>query len=115
MIEVHPHAGQAAEAAEFAGSRGLFWQMHDLLFANQQKLSLPLLIALAASLKLPANDLRDSLASDTFVPKIEADFIGGVRSGVNGTPTFFVDGVRHDYGAAGLLDVVKHAIRTKAA
>jgi protein-disulfide isomerase len=113
LIEVHPVAGPAAEAAEFAGSRGLFWQMHQSIFANQQRLSVPLLITLAANLKLSPIALRDALAAGTFAPKVRGDFIGGVRSGVNGTPTFFVNGVRHDspYGAATLpsaIDQVPH-------
>jgi len=70
LIEVHPVAGPAAEAAEFAGSRGLFWQMHESIFANQQRLSVPLLITLAANLKLSPIALRDALAAGTFAPKV---------------------------------------------
>ena len=101
---MHPFAEPAAEAAEFAGSQGMFWPMHDAIYANQHHLSVPLLIAFAASLKLPAIALRDALADGRFAPKVEADFTGGVRSGVNGTPTFFINGVRFDspLGAAAL-------------
>ena len=66
LVEVHPVAGPAAEAAEFAGSRGLFWQMHQSIFANQPRLSVPLLVSLAAQLKLSPVDLRDALAAGTF-------------------------------------------------
>ena len=71
---------------------------------NQQRLNVPLLIALAASLKLSTVGLRDALAEHRFLPRIQADFAGGVRSGVNGTPTFFINGMRFDHpaGAAGL-------------
>jgi protein-disulfide isomerase len=116
LVEMHPMAGAAAEAAEFAGSHGRFWQMHELLFANQQRLSVPLIIALAAQLKLSARALRDALASATYTGKIREDFIGGVRSGVNGTPTFFLNGVRHDspYGAADLSSAIDQALLATA-
>jgi protein-disulfide isomerase len=117
LIEIHPVAGPAAEAAEFAGSRGKFWKMHQAIFANQQRLSVPLLIALAAQLDLSPIELRDALASGAFVAKVRGDFMGGVRSGVNGTPTFFVNGVRHDspYGAADLSSEINRAILAAAA
>ncbi|MBB6222316.1 protein-disulfide isomerase [Rhizobium leguminosarum] len=117
LVEVHPHAAAAAEAAEFAGAQGLFWQMHQAIFAHQQQLNVPLLISLAANLKLSPIDLRDALASDRFEAKVQGDFIGGVRSGVNGTPTFFVNGMRHDspYGVATLSSAIDQAILGAAA
>ena len=117
LVEIHPHARPAAEAAEFAGSQGLFWPMHEAIFANQHRLSVPLLIAAASNLKLSAIALRDALAAERFTAKVEADFMGGVRSGVNGTPTFFVNGWRHDspYGAASLPAVIDQAIAAAAA
>jgi protein-disulfide isomerase len=116
MIEVHPLAGPAAETAEFAGGQGLFWPMHEAIFANQHHLSVPLLIALSSSLKLSAVDLRDALASSVYAGKVRADFIGGVRSGVNGTPTFFINGVRHDspFGVASLAAAIDQAILAAA-
>ncbi|WP_020188287.1 DsbA family protein [Methylopila sp. 73B] len=96
LVEVHPHSGPAAETAEFAGGNGLFWSMHDALFANQRRLSVPLMIALASSLNLSTVALRDALASGLYAGKVRADFAGGVRSGVNGTPTFFINGARYD-------------------
>lgn len=116
LVEVHPFAEPAAEAAEFAASRGVFWQMHEALFANQQQMSISLLITLAAALKLPPVALRDSLAAHTFAGKIQTDFIGGVRSGVNGTPTFFVNGVRHGspYGVATLSAAIDQALSVAA-
>ncbi|EPE96673.1 hypothetical protein RGCCGE502_18605 [Rhizobium grahamii CCGE 502] len=101
---MHPLASTAAEVSEYAGSRGLFWQINRSIFANQHRLSVSLLIALASELKLSPIALRDALASGTFVEKVREDFIGVVRGGVNGTPTFFVNGVRHDgpYGALSL-------------
>ena len=96
LTRMHPHAERAAEAAEFAGARGKFWEMHDLLFENQQRLGDPLFSELAEKLELPAAELRKALDEEAFQSRVRDDFTGGVRSGVNGTPTFFVNGQRHD-------------------
>jgi protein-disulfide isomerase len=96
MSQVHPHAEGAAESAEFAGAHGRFWEMHDGIFENQDRLGLPLLFALAGALGLSELELRAALVSGTYAPKVKSDFLGGVRSGVNGTPSFFINGVRHD-------------------
>ncbi|MGQ2904798.1 MAG: DsbA family protein [Neoaquamicrobium sediminum] len=98
LIEVHPLAAPAAEAAEYAADYGRFWQMHDAIFANQHRLSTQLLFAIAGTLQLSQMGLRDSIARSLHADKIRADFIGGVRGGVNGTPTFFVNGLRHHGG-----------------
>ena len=98
LTEVHPMAGLAAETAEFAGGHGRFWNMHDALFANQPSLSADLLLTLVSELELSPEAWREALASGVHAPKVQADFMGGVRSGVNGTPTFFINGVRHDGG-----------------
>ncbi|PTM93357.1 DsbA family protein [Mycoplana dimorpha] len=98
MEEVHPLALTAAEAAEYAGDNGVFWEMHDAIYANQPRLGVPLLFAIAGTLKLSQIGLRDSLASFLHAERVRSDFLGGVRSGVNGTPTFFINGVRHDGG-----------------
>lgn len=96
LAEIHPHAESAAEASEFAGANERFWEMHDGIFENQQRLSSKLLSELAASIGLSAEDLRESLASHEYAPKLREDFLGGVRSGVNGTPAFFINGIRQD-------------------
>jgi protein-disulfide isomerase len=96
LTEIHPNAEAAAEAAEFAAARGRFWEMHDGIFENQQNLGVDLLLELAKSLKLPAADLQSALSTQEFAPRVREDFLGGVRSGVNGTPTFFINGQRHD-------------------
>jgi len=92
---VHPWAEPAAEAAEYAATQGLFWEMHDSLYANQDELGLPLILALGRALGVSDLGLRDALAQRTFASKINDDFIGGVRSGVNGTPSFFINGEKH--------------------
>jgi protein-disulfide isomerase len=96
LKEVHPHAEAAAEAAEYAGAHGRFWEMHDGIYENQDRLGLPLLFALAETLRLSEAALHQALVTGQFEPKVRADFLGGVRSGVNGTPTFFINDRRHD-------------------
>ena len=96
LTQVHPNAEAAAQSAEFCGAHGQFWEMHDALYANQAALSLPLLFALVRELGLSDEGLRESLASGTYAPKIRSDFLSGVRSGVNGTPCFFINGRRHN-------------------
>jgi protein-disulfide isomerase len=96
LAQVHPNAQAAAETAEFAAAQGRFWEMHDALYENQAQMGLPLFVALAEALGLSGNELADALADGRYRPKVREDFMGGVRSGVNGTPTFFVNGRRHD-------------------
>lgn len=96
LSEVHPFADVAAQAAEFAGENDAFWEMHDALFVNQPQLSLPAIFAIAGALHLSQSGLREALETGACADKVRDDFIGGVRSGVNGTPCFFVNGVRHD-------------------
>lgn len=96
LTEIHPNAQSAAETAEFAGANGRFWEMHDALYENQDRLGLPLYVKWAVELGLAEDELRRSLAKHEFLTKVRADFMGGVRSGVNGTPTFFINQIRHD-------------------
>ena len=95
LTEAHPFAEAAAEAAEYAGAHGRFWEMHDGLYANQDQLGLTLILALGRALGLSDLGLRDTLAQRRYAAKIQADFLGGVRSGVNGTPSFFINGEKH--------------------
>ena len=95
LRQVHPNAEATAETAEYAGIHDLFWEMHDGLYENQERLGLPLFLALAGTLGLSEAGLREALANGTFSSKVQTDFDGGVRSGVNGTPTFCLDGERH--------------------
>jgi protein-disulfide isomerase len=96
LRQIHRMAEFAAETAEFAAAHGRFWQMHDLLFENQEDLEDELLFRLTTKIGLSADQLRRSLASETYRDRIDLDFRGGIRSGVNGTPTFFINGARHD-------------------
>lgn len=105
LTEAHPHAEVAAETAEFAGAHKHYWEMHDLLYENQQSFSAPFFIELAASLNLPVAELKEALRDGTYQGKVRHDFMGGVRSGVNGTPTFYINGARYD-GAFEFEDMV---------
>jgi protein-disulfide isomerase len=113
LTRVHPHAQQAAEAAEAAGSQGKFWEMHNVLFANQQALDADALVQYAAALGLDLHRFASELVSHSHAPRVREDFMSGVRSGVNGTPTFFINGVRHDssYDFDTLLDAMEGAMR----
>jgi protein-disulfide isomerase len=91
LREVHPHAEAAAETAEFAGEHRKFWEMHDLIFENQSTLNERRLEELAQRLGLDVTALQDSLRSGAFAERVARDFSGGVR-----TPTFFINGARHD-------------------
>ncbi len=92
----HPHAQHAAEMAEAAGERGKFWEMHDLLYGNQDALEDEDLLGYAESLGIDPAWAASALQSGTFAERVRASFLSGVRSGVNGTPTFFINGVRHE-------------------
>jgi len=96
LAEMHPHALRAAEAAEAAGAQDKFWEMHGLLYQNQQALDDPDLLRYAAALSLDVPRFVSELADRTWEARVREDFMTGVRSGVNGTPTFFVNGIRHD-------------------
>lgn len=96
LTEVHPHAQQAAEAAEAAGVQDRFWEMHDALFENQDALDLEDLISYADELGLDVKRFRAELVRGVHAPRVQEDIVSGVQSGVNGTPTFFINGRRHD-------------------
>jgi protein-disulfide isomerase len=104
LSEMHEHAEHAAETAEFAAANERFWEMHDLLYENQEDLEDGSLLELAKQLHLSGDKLRETLEEGTYTARIKADFSGGVRSGVSGTPTFFINGQRHD-GSFGFDDL----------
>lgn len=96
LSQIHPHAERAALAAESAGRQGLFWEMHDVLFENQEALEDDDLLGYAAALGLDMPAFAASMDDVELRKRIREDFMSGVRSGVNGTPTFFINGVRHE-------------------
>jgi protein-disulfide isomerase len=94
--EMHPHAVVAAEAAEAAGLQDEFWRMHDHIFEHQNALEPEDLIGYAKRLGLDAARFATDLELDAIEERVRSDFASGVRSGVNGTPTFFINGRRFE-------------------
>ncbi|HEV7704203.1 MAG TPA: thioredoxin domain-containing protein [Gemmatimonadaceae bacterium] len=98
LKEAHPHALHAAIAAEAAGLKGesAFWKMHDALYEHQRALDDAHLVEYAKAVGVSAEEIAASFAGGPAADRVRADFRSGIRSGVNGTPTFFVNGVRYD-------------------
>jgi protein-disulfide isomerase len=107
----HPHAEQAAEAAEAAADQGRFWEMHDHLYEHQRRLQDDHLRSYAQALELDLDLFDKELTEHVHADRVHEDFMSGVRSGVNGTPTFFINGLRHDdsYELQTLLDALRRA------
>jgi len=109
LSEVHPHAELAAEAAEAAASQGKFWQMHDALFEQEPPLSSAAIAALARRLELDMPRFHDDLTTHKFRERVKRDFLGAIKSGVAGTPAFFIDGEL--YGGAADADALIAALQ----
>jgi protein-disulfide isomerase len=93
---IHPHASVAAQAAEAAAAQGKFWEMHDLLYEHQHDLAEADMVQYALKIGLEVYRFEADLAGETFAPRVREDFRSGVRSGVNGTPTFFINEIRYN-------------------
>jgi protein-disulfide isomerase len=98
ITNVHQYAELASEVSEAAGARDKFSPMHDWLFQHQDQINPAGLGAGVQSLGLPFDAIDREVSEHVWVDRVRRDFVGGVRSGVNGTPTFFVNGMRHDLG-----------------
>jgi protein-disulfide isomerase len=96
LLEMHPYAQHAAEAAEAAGAQGKFWEMHDAILQQQSELGTDLLHQLAVKINLNVTQFSDDVESRRYRPRVKRDFMGGMRSGVAGTPTFFINGKRYE-------------------
>ncbi len=96
LTTIHAYAQYAAEAAEAASAQGRFWEIHDYLFKYQQALGNGSLLQYAAQLGLDVDRFEREVAEHVYADRVREDFTSGVSSGVNGTPTFFINGVRHD-------------------
>jgi protein-disulfide isomerase len=96
LAEPHPYATHAAEAAEAAGAQGRFWQMHDYLFAHQSALEDSDLIEAAAAVGCDVERFVREMAENRHEARVREDFHSRIRSGVNGTPSLFINGVRYD-------------------
>lgn len=110
LAEIHPNALLAAEAAEAAGVQGKFWEMHRLLFARQAQLGPRDLLRHAAELELDADLFGAHLVGRVHATRVRADWLNGQRSGVRGTPTFFVNGRRVEGAGDALLEAVRAAV-----
>ena len=111
LQESHPHAEHAAEAAEAAGAQGKFWEMHDALYENQAALEPENLIEYGSGLGLDIDRFTRELNEHIYAPRVREDFRSGVRSGVNGTPSFFINGVLYTgaYDVRSMLTALKEA------
>jgi protein-disulfide isomerase len=115
LAESHPHAVTAAIAAEAAERQGKFWLMHDILFENQRDLSGQGILNYARFIGLEETEFMKDLHQAELRSRVEADFESGIRSGVNGTPTFFINGNRYNgsWEPAELLTYL-HEVLTEA-
>lgn len=109
MSEAHPDAFKAAVAAEAAALQNHFWEMHDAIFENQQALSWDDLFAYAKSIGLDMQRFEQDVQKQSLAKKVESDFESGIRSGVNGTPSFYINGEKYEdsWEAADLIENVK--------
>jgi len=107
---VHPHAEAAAEVAEAAGEQEMFWEMHDKLFENYNRLDGEHLVRYAEDLGLDLGRFERTIAARVFAQRVRDDLVSGIESGVTGTPTYFINGVRH-FGS-GQYDTLVEALDT---
>jgi protein-disulfide isomerase len=118
LTQIHPRAEFGAELAEAAGLQGKFWEMHDFIYENQKSLDDEEFFLKYADKKLGLDKekIRQSVAQHALAPRIREDFMSGVRSGVNGTPTLFVQEHRHNgsYEYKELNDAIKSALGSKS-
>ena len=114
--QLHPHAEQAAEAAEAAAAQGKFWQMYEPLLRPSSRLDLDSLLSYARDLGLDTGRFRKEVTGRAYAAKIERDVREGVRNGVNATPKFYVDGKRIDgkFPLEGLEDAIRASVRATA-
>lgn len=107
LSEMHPMARPAAIAAEAASLQGKFWEMHDAIYENQDSLNPHFLLQLAEKFGLDMAQYEKDIQSDKVSDKVDGDFESGVRSGVNGTPSFYINGQKFNGGAEDLFDLLK--------
>ena len=107
LAQAHAQALPAAVTAEFAAQHGKFWQAHDAVYENQRALGPAFYVELLQSLQLPVDAFKTAIENDAFEAKIRADIDSGDRSGVNGTPAFFINGQAFQ-PRGGFDDVARH-------
>jgi protein-disulfide isomerase len=112
VTQVHPHAQHAAEAAESAGPQNKFWEMHDYLYEHQHELDDKHLRHYASAVGMDVTRFDDEMARHVHAGRVREDFMSGIRSGVNGTPTFYINGTRYDesWDEKTLVAAIKHTL-----
>ena len=108
LSEAHPHALNAAVAAEAAGRQGKFWEMHDIIYENQSQLELDDLLRYAAKIGIDTEKFDSDFEDEKLLSKVKSDFNSGVRSGVNGTPSFYITGEKYEGEYEG--EAIVHAL-----
>jgi len=106
LSEMHEYALAAAIAAEAAGLQNKFWQMHDAIYENQEQLNEQYLFTLAEKVGLDIQQFKADIRRAELTDRIEADFQGGIMSGVNGTPSFYVNAKKFEGGAEDLYQLL---------
>jgi len=96
LSKVHQHAFSAAVATEAASRQDKFWEMHDIIFENQETLDAQSIFMFAMTIGLDPERFKNDMQEKVLIDKVEKDFESGMRSGVNKTPTFFVNGKKYD-------------------
>jgi formate-nitrite transporter family protein len=112
LTETHAHAEQAAEASECAAAQGQFWEYHDYLYENQDFLDHDSLLIYAEQMGLDRDKFQRDLDQHTFLDRIREDYLSGIHSGVNGTPTFYINGERFDGSPTyeGMLEALQERV-----
>ncbi|MBO0592625.1 thioredoxin domain-containing protein [Cellulophaga sp. E16_2] len=110
LSEMHTNALEAAKATEAAALQGKYWEMHNSIFENQDYLQPKDLIQRAENLGLDIQKFKVDMRKNSIAQKIETDFESGIRSGVNGTPSFFINGNKFDGDASNLLALIQESV-----
>ncbi|KQT35564.1 disulfide bond formation protein DsbA [Chryseobacterium sp. Leaf405] len=110
LSEIHEYARSAALAAEAANLQGKFWEMHDAIYENQEDMNENFLLELAEKLDLNISQFKKDIESSALAEKVDSDFESGVLSGVNGTPSFFINGNKFNGGAEDLLQLISENV-----
>lgn len=110
LSKIHQYAKPAAIAAEAANLQEKFWEMHDAIYENQQNLNELYLFELAEKIGLDISQFKDDIQKAELEEKVDSDFESGVMSGVNGTPSFFINETKFNGGAEDLLELVRENV-----
>lgn len=107
LADAHPDAFKAAVAAEAAALQDKFWEMHDTIYENQEQLDGRSLLVYAKEIGLDLPRFKTDIEKDDIIAKVDDDFESGIRSGVNGTPSFFINGEKYE-GSWGAYELTEY-------